>query len=688
VKLLTKKILYLSFIQFSVSLIFSLLTSAQQLEPVFIHPDSITGKSISLDDVWKYHSGDDSVWVNPDYDDSNWDTLRTRLDNETTDSSTWKGMGWFRTNIRIDSSLIDQPVAFLIYQFGASEIYLNGNLVKKLGTIGQTLEKETPYQPSNIPFTVILDTNLVYNIAVRYSNQLAYEKLDWYDSRFESIGFVLSIRDNDDAINSKVENEKANVAVNILISGIFLALALLYFSLFIFYSDKKENIYYALFNFCISILFAVSQLERSVKSDLSLIVFYNTLSSASLTMVFIFYLGFLYSIFYTKIPELFYIITAIAIAFVISDVLGFKGDLFDKSQLGFIALTTLVGLFIIIQAIRKKKDNAWIIGTGVILFVLFVMALFVVGILGMNINSIVGIILFFIGLVSLPMTMSIYLARSIATTNKNLQKQLITVKELSKKELEQKLRAQKAEAENERKTKELEEARQLQLSMLPKELPAIPNLDIAVYMQTATEVGGDYYDFHVDIDGTLTIGIGDATGHGLKAGTMVTTAKSLFNSHAAGQDIIQTFHEFTRVIKNMKMHMMSMCLSIVKIKGSELQISAAGMPPALLYRKREDKVEELILKGMPLGAFTGFPYKLYETKLQKGDTLFLQSDGLPELFDKDMNMFGYDKVINVFSEVADRSPAEIIEHLKNSGANWIGGIEPDDDVTFVVIKVK
>jgi serine phosphatase RsbU (regulator of sigma subunit) len=53
------------------------------------------------------------------------------------------------------------------------------------------------------------------------------------------------------------------------------------------------------------------------------------------------------------------------------------------------------------------------------------------------------------------------------------------------------------EAENERKTKELEEARQLQLSMLPKELPKLPNLEIAAFMRTATEVGGDYYDFIV-----------------------------------------------------------------------------------------------------------------------------------------------------------------------------------------------
>ncbi len=69
--------------------------------------------------------------------------------------------------------------------------------------------------------------------------------------------------------------------------------------------------------------------------------------------------------------------------------------------------------------------------------------------------------------------------------------------------------------ENDRKTKELEEARQLQLSMLPKTLPQLPHLDIAVYMKTATEVGGDYYDFNVGMDGTLTVVIGDATGHGM-----------------------------------------------------------------------------------------------------------------------------------------------------------------------------
>lgn len=243
-------------------------------------------------------------------------------------------------------------------------------------------------------------------------------------------------------------------------------------------------------------------------------------------------------------------------------------------------------------------------------------------------------------------------------------------------------------AENARKTKELEDARQLQLSMLPKELPDLPHLDIAVYMKTATEVGGDYYDFHVDMDGTLTVVVGDATGHGMKAGTMVTTTKSLFSSHAANPDILFTFQEITRCIKQMNMNMLSMCLTLVKIKGNRMQISSAGMPPTLLYRNSIKKIEEFVIKGMPLGAFEDFPYELRETEIHSGDTLLLMSDGLPELFNKNKEMFGYERIAELYQRVAQKGPEEIIQELNNAGSDWTndGGI--DDDMTFVVIKVK
>ncbi len=269
-------------------------------------------------------------------------------------------------------------------------------------------------------------------------------------------------------------------------------------------------------------------------------------------------------------------------------------------------------------------------------------------------------------------------------------------KEREKSKIEQaELRAAAAEAqsklmqvENDRKTKELEEARELQLSMLPKELPNLPHLDIAVYMKTATEVGGDYYDFHIGMDGTLTAVIGDATGHGLNAGTVVTATKSLFSTHANNPDILFTFAEMTRVLKGMKLRMLAMCLSILKIKGNQLTISSAGIPPALIYRNNTKEIEEFLIKGMPLGVKTDFPYELRTTAVYPGDTILLMSDGFPELFNKENELFGYDKVRETFEEIAGKEPDEIIEHLKNTGSAWTEDSAPDDDVTFVVIKMK
>ena len=253
---------------------------------------------------------------------------------------------------------------------------------------------------------------------------------------------------------------------------------------------------------------------------------------------------------------------------------------------------------------------------------------------------------------------------------------------------EAQLRAQLAETENERKTKELEEARQLQLSMLPKVLPQLPNLDIAVYMKTATEVGGDYYDFNVGMDGTLTVVLGDATGHGMRAGTMVTSAKSLFNSYSANPDILFTFREMTRCIKQMQFQSLAMCMTMLKIQNHKLVMSSAGMPPVYIYRNKHKTIEEHLMEGMPLGTMDNFPYVLKEMELLTGDTILLMSDGFPELQNQESEIFGYKRARNSFEEVAEKEPEHIITYLKEGGSRWVNDRDPDDDVTFVVIKVK
>ncbi len=250
------------------------------------------------------------------------------------------------------------------------------------------------------------------------------------------------------------------------------------------------------------------------------------------------------------------------------------------------------------------------------------------------------------------------------------------------------VKREREHAELKQKTQELEEARKLQLSMLPKDVPQVPNLDIAVYMQTATEVGGDYYDFRIAPDRSLNIALGDATGHGMQAGTLVTIMKGIFTIEADESDVIPFFQKSVQAIKEIKLGRLMMAFAFLKIKGTELSLSNAGVPPVYIYRKDKNEVEEIDNKGMPLGAMSNFPYKETKTELKSGDVIYLLSDGFPELSNNEKEMYGYERIIKTFKEVANNSAEEIIEKLKKEINDWSGDKLPEDDVTFVVIKVK
>jgi len=270
--------------------------------------------------------------------------------------------------------------------------------------------------------------------------------------------------------------------------------------------------------------------------------------------------------------------------------------------------------------------------------------------------------------------------------NQREQKAKMRESELHAKAVEAEKRA--LEAENERQTKELEDARKLQLSMLPKEVPHLPEYDIAVFMKTATEVGGDYYDFSVGQDNALNIAFGDATGHGMQAGTIVTLMKGLFVSDASRFDILSFFSRCSMAIKEIRLARLFMAFTLVRLKGNSLSFSSAGMPPVYLYRKSNGTVEEIMLKGMPLGAMKNFPYVLHETKLERGDAVLLLTDGLPEQKNPAGEMFDYAKVQNMFAEIGTAQPNDIITYLVKAGESWMNGSIQDDDITLLVVKVK
>jgi len=253
---------------------------------------------------------------------------------------------------------------------------------------------------------------------------------------------------------------------------------------------------------------------------------------------------------------------------------------------------------------------------------------------------------------------------------------------------EAELRAQIAEKENERKSYELEEARKLQLSMLPKEIPQLPHLDIAVYMKTATEVGGDYYDFHLHLDGTFTVILGDATGHGMMSGMMVSIMKSLFMSDRTNKALKPFFENASAAIKDMQLGRLMMALTCVQISNNKIVTTNAGMPPLIIYRKNSQTIEEVAISNMPLGALKDVVYDVRELKIERGDTLLLMSDGFAELKNDKKEIYGYKRARNSFEESAIREPEEIVTYLSEEGKRWTNDKELEDDVTFVVIKIK
>jgi len=255
---------------------------------------------------------------------------------------------------------------------------------------------------------------------------------------------------------------------------------------------------------------------------------------------------------------------------------------------------------------------------------------------------------------------------------------------------EQEIQRRLLEAENDRKSRELEEAREFQLSLLPTALPDHPELDIAVFMRTATEVGGDYYDFFPGDNGDLTTAIGDAAGHGVRAGTMVTVVKGLFTAGAAGRHLAEILGEATSAIKRMNLGRMNMAVSLVRIGDGRVTISAAGMPPMLLWEHATKSVHEIALTGTPLGSMADVAYQEWGTSVAAGDTILLMTDGFPELLNEAREPMGYERVRKLFAETAagSGSPQEIISQLSRHAERWNGGRPPEDDITFVVMKVK
>lgn len=243
-------------------------------------------------------------------------------------------------------------------------------------------------------------------------------------------------------------------------------------------------------------------------------------------------------------------------------------------------------------------------------------------------------------------------------------------------------------SEYQRKSKELENVRQLQVAILPKKVLEHPAIELAVSSRTAVEVGGDYYDYNVDKENRIKFAIGDATGHGAQAGALVTAAKVMFSCWGEDQDSATFINQASKTIKQLGLPQLFMAMVSGRIESNRLEFSGGGLPPALIYRAEKQKVEEISLKGFPLGCVVKYSYQQSCIELNAGDTVIFMTDGFPELFNSNKELLGFEKIKKAFGEVINETPKQVVHYLNEYIDSWHDNFPLQDDLTFLVFKVR
>ena len=237
-------------------------------------------------------------------------------------------------------------------------------------------------------------------------------------------------------------------------------------------------------------------------------------------------------------------------------------------------------------------------------------------------------------------------------------------------------------------------AQEVQQNLLPSGNPEINGFDITGHATYCDETGGDYFDFLTiagQPDTTAAIAIGDVVGHGVAAAMLMATARGILRSRCRTPGTLADLltHLNSLLVEDTGGdRFMTMLLMTVDAKRKEMRWATAGHDTPILYDPETDHFSEFNGNGMSLGLVKGVAYEEHLfTDVQPGQVIMALTDGLWEAFDRDGEMFGKDRVRNLIRRFANLSAAEISERINAELSRFLGVKSPDDDLTFVIVKV-
>jgi sigma-B regulation protein RsbU (phosphoserine phosphatase) len=249
-----------------------------------------------------------------------------------------------------------------------------------------------------------------------------------------------------------------------------------------------------------------------------------------------------------------------------------------------------------------------------------------------------------------------------------------------------------ATAARERIESELKIARDIQMGMVPKEIPPFPGrneVDIRAMLEPAREVGGDLYDFFFIDDARLCFLVGDVSGKGVPAALFMARTITLIK--ATAREVMRPEEIMDRVNKELSLHndscmFVTVFCGILNVTNGELRYVNAGHNPPLIVRG--DKEAEFLKGGEStvLGVEEDAAYSQETIFLSPGDTLCLYTDGVTEAFDREGEMFSEERLHDEISARRGESVAELAMDTMQMVKTYSSGAPQSDDITIVVLR--
>ncbi|MBQ6442803.1 MAG: SpoIIE family protein phosphatase [Lachnospiraceae bacterium] len=245
-------------------------------------------------------------------------------------------------------------------------------------------------------------------------------------------------------------------------------------------------------------------------------------------------------------------------------------------------------------------------------------------------------------------------------------------------------------AEKERIGAELNVATKIQADMLPSIFPAFPerkDLDIYASMDPAKEVGGDFYDMFMVDEGHLAVVIADVSGKGVPAALFMVIAKTLLKNHLQAKEsveevLINTNKQLSE--NNDEMLFVTAWVAVIDLATGYIEYSDAGHEVALVIHA-DGTVEEIRpqKKKPPLATMDGIQYRKDTFTLEKGDKLFIYTDGVPEATNADGELYGMKRLEEILAKNIETKPDQILVSVREDVDRFVGEAPQFDDLTML-----